>query len=131
MTANRKRQWIAKFARENVGYSNALKTQKEQLVRNTAQEIQNTIDRIFPDPQNPLRARIENLVETSLSLNMEMMGRESVPWPLWVKPGDVFVEGTMEMTDISKLEGKVALCVFPRWLEDEDFTVAKPKVYCV
>ncbi|RUS26489.1 hypothetical protein BC938DRAFT_470702 [Jimgerdemannia flammicorona] len=130
-TEQRKRQWVAKYVRENGASSATLMASKQQLVNETTREIENVIGKLYSDWEDQsLHDRIERLVVSALDLTVEMMGKDLPIVAKWVQPGEAFVEGRMEMTDISKWEGIVALCVFPQWVDSDDFTIAKAKVYC-
>ncbi|RUS21187.1 hypothetical protein BC937DRAFT_93386 [Endogone sp. FLAS-F59071] len=126
----RKRQWAAKYVRENIASDASLSARRDKLITDTTGAIQNAIAVLYPGLEDELRERIEKLVRSALELTIEMMGRDLPIIAKWARPGETFSEDSMEMTDISKIEGVVALCIFPRWMDSEGFTITKARVYC-
>ncbi len=133
---------IAKILSNSVLLQRHSPDKKGKLVVSTRQEIEEDISRLYQDWNSSLSKDTEELVDwnSSLSKDIEELVEMSLELAFamnlpivahWMKPGDIFMEDRMKMTDISIFEGTVGLCVFPRWADSEDFTILKAKVYCV
>jgi hypothetical protein len=129
-TKQRKRQWIAKYVRENITTDVALAQFRDQLAQTAVDEIYNIIRELYPNLDLSINKSIQQLVGSALNLTIDMMGKDLPIIARWIKPGETFTEEFMEMTDISMLEGVVVLCVFPRWVDSDNFTITNAKVYC-
>lgn len=127
----RARQWAAKYVREHFASDAALSARGEKLITNTTGAIQRAIAELYPGLEDEQSERIEKLARSALELTIEMMGRDLAIIADWPHPGETFSDDWMEMTDISKLEGVVALCIFPRWMDSDRYTITKARVYCV
>ncbi|KAF9338740.1 hypothetical protein BGZ91_008006 [Linnemannia elongata] len=106
----------------------ATKTRQEEEVNAAATELSELVTKVYTNA-NEL-SKLKDLCNKAFELSVAMTALESVISPETVALGTAFDEENMGTSLKSNPEGKVALVIFPSFVDKERAFNIRPKVWC-